>query len=65
MEGYMTNAGTTQIYGIASVSSKFQFLRRVSLRFFAVLFGIGLMGYLVCRSGPGNVWKQVQTVGWG
>ena len=43
----------------------FRFLRRLSFRFFAVLFGLGLMGYLVCRSDPGGVWKQVQAVGWG
>ena len=40
-------------------------LTRVSLRFFAGLVGIGLLGYLVFRTGPGVVWKQVQTVGWG
>jgi Lysylphosphatidylglycerol synthase TM region len=65
MEGHMTSASTTQIYGVASSSSKFQFLRRLSFRFFAVLFGLGLMGYLVFRSDPGGVWKQVQAVGWG
>jgi hypothetical protein len=65
MEGHMTSASATQIYGAASASSKFQFLRRVSLRFFAVLFGLGLMGYLLFRSDPGDVWKQVQAVGWG
>lgn len=40
-------------------------LTRVSLRFFAALFGIGLLGYLVLRTGPGVVWRQVQAVGWG
>jgi hypothetical protein len=45
--------------------SKFQSLNRISLRFFAALLGLGLLGYLVFRTGPGIVWKQVQAVGWG
>ena len=45
--------------------SKFRFLIRISLRVFAALFGLGLLGYLVFRAGPGVVWKQVQAVGWG
>jgi hypothetical protein len=36
-----------------------------SLRFFAALLGFGLLGYLVFRSGPGAVWKQLHAVGWG
>ena len=36
-----------------------------SLRFFAALLGFGLLGYLVFRSGPGAIWKQLQAVGWG
>ena len=36
-----------------------------SLRFFAALLGLGLLGYLVFRSGPTAVWKQLQAVGWG
>lgn len=40
-------------------------LTRVSLRFFAGLFGFGLLGYLVLRTGPVVVWRQVQAVGWG
>lgn len=44
---------------------KFQFLTRILLRFFAALLGLGLLGYLVFRTGPGVVWKQVQEVGWG
>ena len=36
-----------------------------SLRFFAALLGSGLLGYLVFRSGPGAIWKQLQAVGWG
>ena len=42
-----------------------QSLTRVSLRVFATLLGLGLLGYLVLRAGPGLVWKQVQAVGWG
>ena len=38
---------------------------RCSLRYFAALLGFGLLGYLVFRSGPGAVWKQLQAVGWG
>ncbi len=40
-------------------------LIQLSLRFFAALLGLGLMSYLVFRTGPGVVWKQLQTVGWG
>src|SRR5579864_8721027 len=36
-----------------------------SLRFFAALLGFGLLGYLIFRSGPEAVWKQLQAVGWG
>jgi uncharacterized membrane protein YuzA (DUF378 family) len=43
----------------------FQSLTRLSLRFFAAVFGLGLLGYLVFRTGPGIIWKQVQAVGWG
>jgi hypothetical protein len=42
-----------------------QSLIQGSLRFFAALLGSGLLGYLVFRSGPGAVWKQLQAVGWG
>jgi hypothetical protein len=42
-----------------------QSLIQGSLRFFAALMGFGLLGYLVFRSGPGEVWKQLQAVGWG
>jgi hypothetical protein len=44
---------------------KLQSLMRLSLRFFAALLGLGLLSYLVFRSGPGIVWKQLQAVGWG
>ena len=43
-------------------------LRRVmglSLRSFAGLLGLALLGFLVFRSGPAVVWKQLQAVGWG
>ncbi len=42
-----------------------QSLKQVSLRTFAALLGFGLLGYLVFRSGPGAVWKQLHAVGWG
>jgi Lysylphosphatidylglycerol synthase TM region len=42
-----------------------QSLIQLFLRFFAALLGFGLLGYLVFRSGPGAVWKQLQAVGWG
>ena len=44
---------------------RLQSLIQVSLRFFAALLGLGLLSYLVFRSGPGAVWKQLQAVGWG
>ena len=44
---------------------RLQSLIQLSLRFFAALLGLGLLGYLVFRSGPGVVWKQLQAVGWG
>ena len=44
---------------------RFRSLVRVSLRFFAALLGLGLLSYLVFRTGPGTVWKQLQAVGWG
>jgi Lysylphosphatidylglycerol synthase TM region len=34
-------------------------------RSFVLLLGVSLLGYMVFRAGPGAVWKQVQTVGWG
>jgi hypothetical protein len=42
-----------------------QSLIQISLRVIAALLGIGLLGYLFFRSGPGAVWKQLQAVGWG
>ncbi len=44
---------------------RLQSLIQLSLRCFAALLGLGLLGYLIFRSGPGAVWKQLQTVGWG
>jgi hypothetical protein len=44
---------------------KLQALTRISVRFFAAVVGFGLLGYLVFRTGPAVVLKQVQTVGWG
>jgi hypothetical protein len=44
---------------------KFQSLTRICLRFFAALLGLGLLGYLVFRTGPEIVWKQAQAEGWG
>ena len=44
---------------------RLQSLVQVSLRFFAALLGLGLLSYLVFRTGPGVVWRQLQTVGWG
>lgn len=45
--------------------SKFRLLIRISLRFFAAMVGLALLGYLVFRTGPGVVLKQLQAVGWG
>jgi uncharacterized membrane protein YuzA (DUF378 family) len=40
-------------------------LVRISVRFFSVLLGIALLGYLIFRTGPEVVWKQLHGVGWG
>ena len=48
-----------------STAPRLQSLIQISLRFFAALLGLGLLGYLVFRTGPGVVWKQLQAVGWG
>jgi Lysylphosphatidylglycerol synthase TM region len=48
-----------------SNAPRLQSLMRLSLRFFAALLGLGLLSYLIFRSGPGAVWKQLQAVGWG
>ena len=44
---------------------RLQSLIQLSFRFFAALVGLGLLSYLVFRTGPGVVWKQLQAVGWG
>ena len=44
---------------------RLQSLIQLCVRFFAALLGLGLLGYLVFRTGPGVVWKQLQAVGWG
>ena len=36
-----------------------------SFRFFAAALGVGLLAYLMLRTGPQTIWKQVQTVGLG
>jgi hypothetical protein len=48
-----------------STASRLQSFLRLSFRFFAALLGLGLLGYLVFRTGSGVVWKQLQAVGWG
>jgi hypothetical protein len=48
-----------------STAPRLHSLLQLSLRFFAALVGLGLLGYLVFRTGPGVVWKQLQAVGWG
>jgi glycosyltransferase 2 family protein len=40
-------------------------LIRLSFRFLAAVLGLALLGYLVFRSGPEAVWRQLQAVGWG
>ncbi len=40
-------------------------LVQLSLRFIAALLGLGLLGFLVFRTGPEVVWKQLEAVGWG
>lgn len=44
---------------------KLQSLGRIFLRLSAAFLGLGLLSYLVFRTGPGVIWKQAQTVGWG
>lgn len=40
-------------------------LARIVLRVSVPLLGLGLLGYLVVRAGPGVIWRQLQAVGWG
>ena len=48
-----------------STAPRLQSFIRFSLRFFAALLGFSLLGYLVFRSGPGTVWKELEAIGWG
>jgi len=43
----------------------FRYLPRFFFRSFVLVLGVSLLGYMLHRSGPGAVWKQVQAVGWG
>lgn len=47
------------------LGARFRSLIQLSLRFFAALLGLSLLGYLVFRTGPGVVWQQLQAIGWG
>jgi len=49
----------------SSTAPRLQSFIQRSLRFFAALLGLGLLSYLVLRTGPGIVWKQLQAIGWG
>jgi hypothetical protein len=42
-----------------------EYRKEMEKDFVASPLGLGLMGYLVFRSGPVAVWKQLQAVGWG
>ena len=46
-------------------AARLRSLVRLSLRWFAALLGLALLGYLVFRTGPALVWNQLQAVGWG
>jgi uncharacterized membrane protein YuzA (DUF378 family) len=46
-------------------ASRLRPLIRFSFRFLVALVGVGLLGYLIFRTGPGVVWRQLQAVGWG
>ena len=46
-------------------ASRLRSLTRLSLRSFPALVGVALLGYLVFRTGPTVVWKQLHAVGWG
>jgi Lysylphosphatidylglycerol synthase TM region len=43
----------------------FRYLPRFFFRCFVLVLGVSLLGYMLHRTGPGAVWKQVQAVGWG
>lgn len=42
-----------------------RYYHRFFFRSFILVFGVSLLGYMLHRTGPGAVWKQVQAVGWG
>ena len=37
----------------------------ISCRLLLLLLGVVLLGYMVFQTGPGAVWTEIQTVGWG
>lgn len=43
----------------------FRYFPRFVFRFFILFLGVSLLGYMLHRTGPGAVWKQVHAVGWG
>jgi hypothetical protein len=54
-----------RIAPIGGVASRLPSLMRLSLRSLGALLGLALLGYLVFRTGPAVVWKQLQAIGWG
>jgi phosphatidylglycerophosphate synthase len=56
---HLTPAACQQRFSVRKLTSNSSF------RIFAVLLGIGLMTYLVVRTGPQMIWSEVRTVGWG
>jgi hypothetical protein len=44
---------------------KFDYLPRIVFRSLVPLLGVCLLAYMVFRTGPGAVWKQLHAVGWG
>ena len=49
----------------SGTAPKLPSLLRLSVRSFAALLGLALLGYLVFRTGPVVVWRQLQAIGWG
>jgi uncharacterized membrane protein YuzA (DUF378 family) len=49
----------------AAAAPRQRTLVRLSVGCSAALVGIVLLGYLILRTGPDVVWKQLQAVGWG
>src|SRR5246127_2847504 len=54
-----------RIAPIDGVARRLPSLMRLSLRSLGALLGLALLGYLVFRTGPAVVWKQLQAIGWG